>query len=44
MGQIRNVFYILVGKPERKNPLAGLRKRGEDNIKPNLKIWCEHAD
>jgi hypothetical protein len=35
----------LVGKPEGKRPLAGLRRRWEDNIKINLKeIGCEGVD
>jgi hypothetical protein len=32
MGEMRNVYRILVGKPEGKRPLAGPRHRWEDNI------------
>jgi hypothetical protein len=33
MGEMRNVQKILVGKPEGKRLLEGLRHRWEDNIK-----------
>jgi len=32
MGEMRNVYNILVGKPERKRPLGRRRSRWEDNI------------
>jgi hypothetical protein len=36
-GEMRNVFCILVVKPEGKRPLGRPRRRWEDNIKTNLK-------
>jgi hypothetical protein len=33
MGEKRNVYRILVGKPEGKRPLGRLRRRWTDNIK-----------
>jgi hypothetical protein len=40
MGQMRNV-YILIGKCDRKRPLARPEHRWEDNIKTILKsrVW-----
>jgi hypothetical protein len=37
MGQKRNAYRILVGKPEGKRPLGRSRHRWEDNIKMNLR-------
>jgi hypothetical protein len=37
VGDIRNVYKILVGKPERKRPLGRRRRRWEDNIIIDLK-------
>jgi hypothetical protein len=37
MGEKINPYRILVGKPEVKGPLAGLRHRWEDNINIALK-------
>jgi hypothetical protein len=37
MGQIKNGYTILVGKPEMKRPLGRPRRRWEDNIKIDLK-------
>jgi hypothetical protein len=37
MGEMRNTYKILVGKPERKRPLGILVRRWEDNIKINLR-------
>jgi hypothetical protein len=37
MGQMRNAYSILVGKPEGKRPLAGPRRRWKDNIRMDLK-------
>jgi hypothetical protein len=36
MGDIRYVYRVLVGKPERKRPLGRPRRRWEDNIKMDL--------
>jgi hypothetical protein len=36
-GEKRNVYRILVGKPERKRPLGRPRRRWVDNIKMNLR-------
>jgi hypothetical protein len=37
MGEKRNAYRILVGKPERKGPLGRSRYRWEDIIKIDLK-------
>jgi hypothetical protein len=42
MGETRNVYRILVGKPEGRRPLGRPRRRGVDNIKMDLK--SEHGD
>jgi hypothetical protein len=36
MGEKRNVYRLLVGKPEGKRPLGRPRRRWIDNIKMNL--------
>jgi len=36
MGEMRNVFKILVGKPEGKRPL-GRRRRWVDNIRMDIR-------
>jgi hypothetical protein len=36
MGEKRNAYSILVGKPGMKRPLGGPRRRQEDNIKMDL--------
>jgi hypothetical protein len=36
MGQKRNVYRLLVGKPEGKRPLGSPRRRWMDNIKMDL--------
>jgi hypothetical protein len=36
MGETRNAYRILVGKPEGKRPLGSPRRRCVDNIKMNL--------
>jgi hypothetical protein len=36
MGERRNLYRLLVGKPEGKRPLGRLRRRWIDNIKMNL--------
>jgi hypothetical protein len=37
MGDGRNVYRVLVGKPEGKRPLGGPRRRWEDGIKMDLR-------
>jgi hypothetical protein len=36
MGEKRNVYRLLVGKPERKRPLGRPRRRWIDNMKMDL--------
>jgi hypothetical protein len=36
MGEKRNVYRLLVGKPEGKRPLGRSRRRWMDNIKMDL--------
>ena len=45
MGQFRNAYRVLVGKPESKKPLGRLRCRWEDNIKMDLReVGCDPRD
>jgi hypothetical protein len=37
MGEGRDVYRVVVGKPERKRPLGRPRRRWEDNIKLDLR-------
>jgi hypothetical protein len=37
VGEERNAYRILVGKPERKGPLGSPKPRWEDNIKMGLR-------
>jgi hypothetical protein len=37
MGQKRDAYRVLVGKPEGKRPLGGPRHRWEDNVKMDLR-------
>jgi hypothetical protein len=37
MGETRNAYRILAGKPERKRPLGRPRRRWVDNIKIDLR-------
>ena len=39
MGERRDVYMVLMGKPEGKMPLGRPRCRWEDNIKMDLRIW-----
>jgi hypothetical protein len=41
MGEMRNAYNILVGKPEGKRPRGRPRHREEDNIRMDLKeiVW-----
>jgi hypothetical protein len=42
MGEGRDVYRILMGKPEGKRPLGRPRRRWEDNIKMDLQeVGCE---
>ena len=45
LGERRDVYRILVGKPEGKRPLGKPKRRWEDNIKMNLQeVGCEGMD
>jgi hypothetical protein len=45
MGEERDVYRILVGKPERKRPLGRPRRRWEDNIRMDLQeVGCGGMD
>jgi len=45
MGENRNIYTILVGKPEGKSPFGRLRCRWEDNIKMDLQeVGCGVMD
>jgi hypothetical protein len=37
MGEGRNVYRVLVGKPEGKRPLEKSRRRWEDGVKMDLR-------
>jgi hypothetical protein len=37
MGEMRNAYFILVGKPEGKRPLGRSRHRWEDNVRMDLR-------
>jgi hypothetical protein len=37
MGEVRDVYRLLVGRPEGKRPLGRPRRRWEDNIKMDLR-------
>jgi hypothetical protein len=37
MGENKNAYRILIGKPEEKRPLGRPRRRWEDNIKMDLR-------
>jgi hypothetical protein len=37
IGEKRNAYKVVVGKPERKRPLGRSRRRSMDNIKMNLR-------
>jgi len=45
IGEGRDVYRVLVGKPGRKRPLERNRRRWEDNIKMELnKVGCRGTD
>jgi hypothetical protein len=45
MGERRDVYRTLVGKPEGKRPLGRSRRRLKDNIKIDLqKVWFGGVD
>jgi len=39
--RMRNVYHILVGKPEGKRPLPRPRQRWEDNMRMGLRVRWE---
>jgi len=39
MEEKRDVYRVLVGKPEGKRPLGRPKRRWEDNIKMDLQKW-----
>jgi hypothetical protein len=40
VGDMRNAYKIVVGKPERKRPPGRPRRRREDNIRTHIrKVW-----
>ena len=45
MGEDREVYRVLVGKPEKKRPLERPRHRWVDNIRMDLQdVGCGHVD
>jgi hypothetical protein len=45
MGEKRNAYRLLVGKPERKRPLGRPRLRRVDNIRIDLgEVGCGYVD
>ena len=45
MGKRRDVYRVLVGKPDRKSPLGRPRRRWEDNINMDLQeVGCGGMD
>jgi hypothetical protein len=45
MGEKRNVYRLLIGKPEGKRPLGRPRRRWTDNIMLDLlEIWMSVVD
>jgi hypothetical protein len=45
IGEIKNEYSVLVGKPEGKRPLGRSRRRWEDSIRMDImKIWFEGVD
>ena len=45
MEQTRNVFRVLVGRPEGKRPLGRPRFRWEDNIKMDVReVGCDAGE
>jgi len=45
MGESRDLYRVLVGKPEGKRPLGSLRRRWGDNIKMYLQeVECGDLD
>ena len=45
MGEERWVYRVLVGKPERRGPLASLRRRWVDNIRMDFQeVKCGYMD
>jgi hypothetical protein len=41
LGERKRTYRVLVGKPERKRPFGGPRRRWEDNIKTDIQeVGC----
>jgi hypothetical protein len=39
MGEVKDAYNILVGRPEGRRPLGRPRRRRVDNIKMDLRVW-----
>jgi len=45
MGEEWGVYWVLLGKPERRRPLGSPRRRWVDNIRMDLKeVGCGYMD
>jgi len=45
VGERRDAYRVLVGKPERKRPLGRPRSKWEDNMKTDFEeVGCEGVD
>jgi len=45
MGKRKDIYRVLVGKPEGKRPLGRPRCRWEDNVKMHIQeVWCGDMD
>jgi hypothetical protein len=44
MGEGRDVYEVLVGKPEEKRPLGRSRRRWKDYIKMDFEVGCGGMD
>lgn len=39
MGEMRNIYIVLDGKPEGRRPLGRSKHRWQDNIKRDFSMW-----